>query len=571
MLKVLILGEGNFARLVASRLTPLGETEAIALGAGTSVRALEGGAGDIRLLVEEVDAEKKAASYRHFAGSALVLAFGPNFILPSFADLLIEQGLPVIPLAELAARLGVEYVVSQTSIPGRGDELNKKNIPSRVSIIIASEGMEASLPTRAALRSALELNRRGSAVTVFHRTLAVGDGINDALCQEVRESGVKLIRCRDLPEVILENDGTLTLRFTDMLLPEGFVLTTRSELLAVAEEYAPSEELVSLFSLLRWNGHINGLPEENNLHYWQNRSPRQGVYWATPVDLEQQLEVISQYIKHDRLPLDDSLKAGRKVNSKAGKTVEVDPYRCKLCLTCYRVCPHGAVEFADVPERLEGGIMYQSAARVINERCLGCGLCLNECPALAISWSEVSSSSLFLVLDGNGELRRAAGEWDKAPPLRITAFACRSSGYLAVKGLLAGLDKAKPGGADGCRALIEVKPVSCAGEVSLLDAWRELADGADGLIAWACHHDACRHLWGNSRLKKRWSRLRSELKAAAGREPAVLVQPVAAMESRVVERSIKRLYGELNRGGEKPGDSSRKEAAGKTERDAERL
>jgi len=41
---------------------------------------------------------------------------------------------------------------------------------------------------------------------------------------------------------------------------------------------------------------------------------------------------------------------------------------CKDCYRCIRACPVNAIR------------MVNDQAQVINEKCIACGLCINECP-----------------------------------------------------------------------------------------------------------------------------------------------------------------------------------------------
>ena len=54
---------------------------------------------------------------------------------------------------------------------------------------------------------------------------------------------------------------------------------------------------------------------------------------------------------------------------------EVDEDKCALCLTCLRLCPHGAV-------LVEPGA---EAAKIMSSDCQGCGICAAHCPSHAIT------------------------------------------------------------------------------------------------------------------------------------------------------------------------------------------
>ena len=56
-------------------------------------------------------------------------------------------------------------------------------------------------------------------------------------------------------------------------------------------------------------------------------------------------------------------------------TLQVDPDRCSMCLSCVSACPAGAL--ADNPDKLQ--------LRFIEKNCVQCGLCASTCPENAIS------------------------------------------------------------------------------------------------------------------------------------------------------------------------------------------
>jgi len=53
---------------------------------------------------------------------------------------------------------------------------------------------------------------------------------------------------------------------------------------------------------------------------------------------------------------------------------KVNPFKCSLCLTCLRFCPHGALHISD----------DMPAMAVYDMACQGCGICGAVCPADAI-------------------------------------------------------------------------------------------------------------------------------------------------------------------------------------------
>lgn len=526
---MLVLGEEQLAHRIAARLEPLGGVEAVA---GRPVRGIEGRLGRFKVLVAE-----EPGGCREHSGGFLVLALGCDWVLPAYARPLLSAGLPAVSLGELASWLGIDYPPAGPSERRRMEGLRQ------AAIIIDTEGAEAALPTSAALRCARELaERHRCRVTVFHRALAVDGEDNELHYQQALHSGVEFFRFRDQPAIELVGDGTALISCPDPLLP-GCIRRLSCDLVAVAEECLPSELTRELLRRFGWEGHLGGCRlAENNLHYWLHRSPRAGIYLVTLDSLEQ-IDFIA-----------DEIAAVRAGDMPVGRPLlRVDPDRCGLCLTCQRVCPHGAVELEPLPHPGGRGRHYRTAARIEPAACWGCGLCRNECPALAITAEERPPARL-MVLAGAGRLveaDRAEPDPADSPIPRLTIFACVNSGLLALKEMLQGGRAGQAGSAapDGCRALLRVLPVDCVGQVDTLESWRELAEGADGLLALSCHRGACRHLWGERRLRRRWEKLRADYRAATGREPALLLQPVAAMDGRTAAAAVERIIERIERAG----------------------
>lgn len=76
---------------------------------------------------------------------------------------------------------------------------------------------------------------------------------------------------------------------------------------------------------------------------------------------------------------------------------QVEDNKCARCLTCVRLCPHGAIK---VPEF---GISERKAAEVDVMACRGCGICASACPGRAITLVGCSDEEVFAELSVMGE------------------------------------------------------------------------------------------------------------------------------------------------------------------------
>ena len=96
----------------------------------------------------------------------------------------------------------------------------------------------------------------------------------------------------------------------------------------------------------------------------------------------------------------------------------IQPQKCAFCYTCYRICPHGALE----PDTCA------AAMKVIGPLCDGCGMCAAVCPANAIEMRATEENAV------NEEFA------DKNYGAQMTAFCCENSAAIAADTVLRGMD-----------------------------------------------------------------------------------------------------------------------------------
>jgi len=145
-------------------------------------------------------------------------------------------------------------------------------------------------------------------------------------------------------------------------------------------------------------------------------------------------------------------EALRCLNCGAGAKVIKE--KCAACLTCVRVCPHGA-------PKIEGDV-----AVVDPEKCLGCGLCAVECPALAIEIeNNLSEGGINSML--------------KECKPKTILFRCRSGAILSDN-----INTPKN---------VFTVDVPCAGRVSVSNMLAAFENGAEEVVVAACKADDCLH------------------------------------------------------------------------------
>ncbi|NQT36293.1 MAG: hydrogenase iron-sulfur subunit, partial [Planctomycetes bacterium] len=199
-----------------------------------------------------------------------------------------------------------------------------------------------------------------------------------------------------------------------------------------------------------------------------------------------------------------ALLPDRKTIQVPAEKVVVDTDKCAACLTCYRACPHGAIQPNTSQHRMD----------ILDAACWQCGICAAVCPGRALEHGSLRFRQM------HDTLQVATQELLGRRP--IIAFACRQSAVPAA-------------GAAGHAGLalptdVLLVDVPCAGLVSdqiVLDA---LEQGARGVLVLGCHHDNCRSLWGSNLSRKRVDKVRNALGAVGVESERVRFHTVAANE-----------------------------------------
>ena len=201
----------------------------------------------------------------------------------------------------------------------------------------------------------------------------------------------------------------------------------------------------------------------------------------------------------------------------------VDPALCRnnkvKCGICAKACPYGAVK---APEG--------QVAEVARAMCHGCGTCVAECPADAITQRHFTDAQIFAqirsALEGNAE--------DK-----ILAFLCNWCSY-------AGADLA---GTSRFEYPPTIRPirVMCSGRVDrdfILEAFRL---GAGMVLVGACHlpYD-CHYISGNYKMKARMDALAPMLQKLGMSQDRFRVEYVSAAEGVKFAEIVREMTAQMN-------------------------
>ena len=188
---------------------------------------------------------------------------------------------------------------------------------------------------------------------------------------------------------------------------------------------------------------------------------------------------------------------GEKYIEVRDDAATVDSDKCVLCLTCKRVCPHGAISINE----------DENAAYISQISCMRCGICAAECPAKAITLPGFTDEQI-------------AADIGKKP--RMTVFACENSALPAANAAaLSGYDY---------NTDVELIRIPCAGRVDPKTVLTALETGAEKVMILGCHPESCQYLTGSSRSARRIKHLNAMLEKAGFDSSRVFFGGIAAVE-----------------------------------------
>jgi heterodisulfide reductase subunit A len=200
----------------------------------------------------------------------------------------------------------------------------------------------------------------------------------------------------------------------------------------------------------------------------------------------------------------------------------VDPEKCRntkvKCGICAKACPYGAIR---APEG--------QVAEAISAMCHGCGTCVAECPADAITQKHFTDAQIFSQI-------RSALETD--PEDKILAFLCNWCSYAGAD--LAGTSRFE------YPPVIRPIRVMCSGRVDrdfVLEAFRL---GAGMVMVGACHlpYD-CHYISGNYKMKARMDALAPMLQKLGMSPERLRVEYVSAAEGIKFADVVKELTAQM--------------------------
>ncbi len=438
----------------------------------------------------EVILNVKGEIQKHIFGSIVVAT--PYKLNPIFEEFNLSSSDNILTLSELEKKI------------------EKFKDPSGQVFLFLTKFEDESNPVtfKRILMDSLDLLNLKAKVYVVTKNVKVAASGLEKLTYEAKKKGVIIIKTTQKPQVTVED--TVKVSVVDSVINEKVEIF--ANFVVLEDEILPNKSNQSLSEILSLHTDRTGFLQTNNVRRSPVYTNRKGIFVSGS----------GSGIKPFYQVVMDSINVAYEVRALLKKeevsdTISVDDNKCVCCLTCYRVCPHGAISWDR--ER----IVISSLA------CEGCGICAAECPMNAIQLKIYPDDYI------KSQIYESIGS-TSARPL-IIGFFCKNSAYEAFKG-------AEKFGYDIPLGLKPIK-VPCAGKVDMDYILEALARGADGVLIGACYNGNCKSEKGNTFAGYRIEQIRNFLNSLGIDADKVFMINVASNMPKEFSLKVKELEEKL--------------------------
>ncbi|AFM22916.1 hydrogenase iron-sulfur subunit [Desulfomonile tiedjei] len=355
---------------------------------------------------------------------------------------------------------------------------------------------ESELPVFERVFAAIEKLQQNGQVQcyVFTRNLKVAAQGLERRYRETRERGTIFFKFDDAGPCFECSQDSTRILFKEPLLGSDMELTP--DLLVVDELYLPPADMEALWAAVPSSPLFRPYLQPDSPRFSAVETPKTGIF-----------AIGAARGVHDPLFVEADIESavfGVKKLAKIDPTETipevafVDPDKCAICLTCVRLCPHGAIGFSD-------------RAFVDTISCVGCGICAAACPMSAITLG--SSAAEQTNTRNNG---------------KIVVFLCSHSGAEAWEASENSLGN----------SVLPV-PVPCAGTVDESRILMAFEQGARGIIVAGCFKGNCASVYGSSLAEQKVAQVKSIISNAGFNPEIVAFLPLAANTPKTLQTAVK--------------------------------
>jgi len=191
----------------------------------------------------------------------------------------------------------------------------------------------------------------------------------------LREQGVIFYKPDELTYL---NDNGIIIRFRDHIMEKEIEL--RPEILVTLDQPTVPYPYKALFETMRIEMDQYNYPQDDNVLRFPYYTNRKGVFVLSPLPEFLNEDSVSQLVLGLCL---EFKRLSNEIKSNLNRvTIEYNRGQCAYCLTCFRVCPHGA-------------ILFESKPNFLPLACEECGICVANCPGEALKLIKLKYEELL--------------------------------------------------------------------------------------------------------------------------------------------------------------------------------
>ena len=223
------------------------------------------------------------------------------------------------------------------------------------------EGLPDRVPAERALRAVLRMKTNGKPdCFVLARHVPLWGLEGQSLYDDLREKGVRFLRLGAERPSLKAADGRVEIEVQDRTISDQAVRLQVDRLLVVGQP-SPPPGAGEIAKCVGDPLDIEGFLQKDNAHLYPSRSFRKGIYYVGPCKGEQAEEELVEEVGAIVPEILAPIASGE---TKVPEGIRIDSGHCVSCLTCYRVCPHHALDISRGPTPVP-----------VDPACYGCGLC----------------------------------------------------------------------------------------------------------------------------------------------------------------------------------------------------
>lgn len=370
-----------------------------------------------------------------------------------------------------------------------------EKIPGDIVILLDYGAPEYKKWARMALKDSLKAKAAGKNISILANKMLVHKADGQQLYDAARKNGVSFLRYEHPGDIRMEKtEKGFSLTFKEATMPADMDVHLECGCLVMPPKLSAPADFREKAAILRQKTDREGFLQSPNARHRLTGSTRKGIFFAgTGHD-----EIDTDDLKVEIDDILTFLKTGSFDLPAAVTGVEINEKMCAKCLTCYRICPHGAIILTE-----------KMKPRIVPDACFSCHLCVANCPAHAIDSEEFANDAFF----------------EMAQKDQAVVFACERSAYLAAQ--RAGLPEG-----------VHLVKIPCACRINIDVILKSLLKGASKIIIAGCHDGNCRSTEGAREAARG---VRQVLRIPGMDESMVVFSPVAANEAEKIKRIVSKV------------------------------